>query len=268
VAALAVGLLALAALSRTRAQLIAIGVTLAAGVPAAIAAEGFDGVRALQGSLPARESDGLAMLAILLALAAAAAAATWLWARLPSRPIVLPRWAPVAVAVAVIAVSGAVVAVAARDRGHPAAAASASAQRLQSVESSRYDYWKVALEHGFEPHPLEGIGAGGFAVVWLEFRDVRERAKVAHSLYVETLAELGIVGFAILALFLGGLTLAAARALRIDPARAVGPAAALVIWATHSAIDWDWQMPALTLVALVLAGMLIATSEADEAVAA
>jgi O-antigen ligase len=254
----------LAALARTRAQVIAIVVTVMAGVPAAIAADGFDGVRALQGSASARESDGLAMLAILLALAAAAAVATWLSARLAPRPITLPRWAPVAIALGVVAVAAGIVLIAARDRGHPAASG-ASAQRLQSVESSRYDYWKVALEHGFKPHPVEGIGAGGFAVIWLEFRDVPERAKVAHSLYVETLAELGIVGFAFLALFLAGVALAAARALRVDPARAAGPAAALVVWATHSAIDWDWQMPALTLVALVLAGMLVAVSEEEEA---
>jgi hypothetical protein len=35
----------------------------------------------------------------------------------------------------------------------------------------------------------------------------------------------------------------------------------LVLWATHSALDWDWEMPALTLVPLVLAGLLIATAE-------
>jgi hypothetical protein len=79
---------------------------------------------------------------------------------------------------------------------------------------------------------------------------------------VETLAELGIVGFAFLLVFLGGVAAASARASRIAPARAAGPAGALVVWATHSAVDWDWEMPALTLVAIVLAGMLVATGEA------
>jgi hypothetical protein len=259
-AALAVGVLVLAALARTRAQLIAIAIVVVAGVPAAAAADGFDGVRALQGSLSAREHDGLIMLAILLVLMAVAAVAGWFAAGLRPRPITLPRWAPVAVGAAVVAVGVAVVLLAARDRGHPAASG-ASAQRLQSVESNRYDYWSVALDHGFSADPLKGIGAGGFAVIWLEYRHVPERAKVAHSLYVETLAELGIVGFAFLLIFLVGVGMAAARAWRVAPARAAGPAAALVVWATHSAIDWDWEMPALTLVALVLAGMLVATAE-------
>ena len=259
-AALAVGLLALAAMARTRAQLLAIAVAVVAGVPAAAIADGLDGVRALQGSLSAREHDGLIMLAVLLVLMAAAAAVTWRLAALRPRPISLPRWGPVAIGAAVVVVGAAVVLIAARDRGHPQAAA--STQRLQSVESNRYDYWSVALDHGFSPDPLKGIGAGGFAVIWLQYRHVGDRAKVAHSLYVETLAELGIVGFAFLLAFLVGVGMAAARAWRIAPARAAGPAAALVLWATHSAIDWDWEMPALTLVAIVLAGMLVATAEA------
>ena len=40
--------------------------------------------------------------------------------------------------------------------------------------------------------------------------------------------------------------------------------AALVVWAVHSAVDWDWEMPALTLIALVLAGSLIAGAEREE----
>ena len=146
-----------------------------------------------------------------------------------------------------------VVALAARDSGH-SAASGASAQRLRSLESNRYDYWKVALEDGFAKHPLKGTGAGGFAVIWLQHRDVPERAKVAHSLYVETLAELGLPGFAFLMMFVVGVALAARRP---------GPAVALIAFGTHSALDWDWQMPALTLVALVLAGACIAEAEAE-----
>src|SRR5205085_11468432 len=152
-----------------------------------------------------RGHAGLVMLAIPLVLMALAAAASWRAAGLRPRPIVLPRWGPAAIGVGVVVVAAAVVLIAARDRGHPAAAA--NSQRLQSVESNRYDYWGVALDHGFAPHPVEGIGAAGFAVIWLEYRHVPERAKVAHSLYVETLAELGIVGFAFLLVFIAGIAM-------------------------------------------------------------
>jgi hypothetical protein len=63
---------------------------------------------------------------------------------------------------------------------------------------------------------------------------------------------------ALLAALLGGVALAARAAVRADPALAAGPAAALAAWAFHSAIDWDWEMPALTLVAVLLAGALLA----------
>ncbi|MEA2420938.1 MAG: hypothetical protein QOF55_37 [Thermoleophilaceae bacterium] len=255
-AALAVGLLALAALQLTRAQIRAIAVAVVAGVPAAAVADSLDGVRAFEGS---RERDGLIMLAVFLVLCGLAAAATWVTARRPAGPLRLPRWGSVAIAAGVVAVAAGVVGVAAQDKGH-SAAAGASVQRLQSIESNRYDYWKVALGDGFGAHPLKGTGAGGFAVIWLEHRDVPERAKVAHSLYVETLAELGLVGFAFLALFIAGVALAARRA-----RHTAGPLAALIVFATHSAIDWDWQMPALTLIAIVLMGLLIATGEDESA---
>jgi hypothetical protein len=38
---------------------------------------------------------------------------------------------------------------------------------------------------------------------------------------------------------------------------AAGPAAALVAFALHAGIDWDWELPALTLVAMTLAGLLL-----------
>jgi hypothetical protein len=258
-AAVGIGLLVLAALSFTRAQLTAIGIALVTGVPAAIAANSLDGVRALAGSASARESDGLEMLAILVVLAAIAAAAVWAAARAEWRVPALPRGARIAIVVLVVAAVGVGGVLVARDKDRPPVAG-ANAGRLTSLETHRFKYWKVGLEHGFADHPLNGTGAGGFGVIWLQHRDVGERVKVAHSLYVETLAELGIVGFAFLALFLGGVVVAATRA------RIPGAIAAFVVWAVHNALDWDWEMPALALLGLALAGLIVA--EAEEAPAA
>ena len=57
------------------------------------------------------------------------------------------------------------------------------------------------------------------------------------------------------------------RRARAAPPRALAAAAApLVAWLLHAWIDWDWQMPAVTLPALVLAGLLIvlAANQEDE----
>ena len=45
-----------------------------------------------------------------------------------------------------------------------------------------------------------------------------------------------------------------------NPALAAGPIAALAAFALHTGIDWDWELPGLTLVALSLAGLLVSRS--------
>jgi O-antigen ligase len=136
-----------------------------------------------------------------------------------------------------------------------------SASRLTSADSPRYAYWRVAAR-GFEDHPLAGVGAGGFAVEWLRERDQATPARDAHSLPIETLAELGLVGGAALALLAIGVVAAARRVHRADPVLAAGPAAALAAYAFHASIDWDWEMPALSLAGVLLAGLLLARSAA------
>ncbi|HET9101951.1 MAG TPA: hypothetical protein VFN55_01255, partial [Solirubrobacteraceae bacterium] len=85
-----------------------------------------------------------------------------------------------------------------------------------------------------------------------------EGAQDAHSLELQTLAELGVVGLALLAVFLAGVALAARDALRRAPAAAAGAVAAVTAYFAHSPLDWDWQMPAVTLIAIVLIGALVA----------
>jgi O-antigen ligase len=118
----------------------------------------------------------------------------------------------------------------------------------------------VALETAAD-HPLAGVGASGFAVEWARRRSIDETTKDAHSLELETLAELGLIGFALLATLFVAVALAARRAYLRDPVLSAGLIAALVAWALHSAIDWDWEMPALTLLAVIAAGTLVACAD-------
>jgi O-antigen ligase len=135
-------------------------------------------------------------------------------------------------------------------------ATGASNARFASVGSNRYAYWRVAIDAGVQ-HPLIGVGASGFRTEWLKHRHIDESVRDAHSLEVETFGELGLVGVALLATLLGAVALSARAAYRADAALAAGPAAVLALWAFHSAIDWDWEMPALTLMAVVFAGTLL-----------
>jgi hypothetical protein len=57
---------------------------------------------------------------------------------------------------------------------------------------------------------------------------------------------------------------AARDALRLAPGLAVGPVAGVALMAAHAAIDWDWEMPAVTIPALVLAGLLMVLAEPED----
>jgi O-antigen ligase len=139
--------------------------------------------------------------------------------------------------------------------------------RLVSSDSVRGDFWRVA-RGAFADEPLRGVGSGGFAVAWLRERPILYSARDAHSLYLETLAELGVVGLALLLAFLGGVAASARQAHRRDPVLVAGPVAVLCAWVVHAGLDWDWEMPALALVFVVLAGLVVAQAGEDEPPAA
>ena len=131
--------------------------------------------------------------------------------------------------------------------------------RLTSSKGTRSDLYRVAFD-GFEAHPLRGDGAGGFTVRWMQQRRVYETVRDAHSLELETLGELGAVGGLLLLAFLVTLGWAALRSrirrAALPRAHAAAVGAACAVWVAHSAVDWDWQMPALTGCVLVLAATL------------
>jgi O-antigen ligase len=108
---------------------------------------------------------------------------------------------------------------------------------------NRSDYWSVAWR-SYEDEPLLGAGAGTFARTWLRERPVPQPVTDAHSLYLETLAELGPVGLVLLLLALAA-PFAVART-RWTPV-AIAPYAAFL---AHAAQDWDWELPAVTVAAL------------------
>jgi len=114
------------------------------------------------------------------------------------------------------------------------------AHRLVTVSGhGRTKLWRIAWDEG-RAHPLAGGGAG----TWPRHAVARlglDAPANAHSVYLETFAELGAVGLALLLAFF-------AFAVRGDRTLVV---AALAVAA---AADWDWQLPAATFPALIVAG--------------
>ena len=258
--ACAAGIVALIALAPRREQLEGMILTIAAGALSAAAAAPFGGVTSLTGSVSTREWQGAVVLVLLLLIMAVASSAQWVLQRRPSdgARLRLPRAAPWLATALICAGLGGAIVVGAKERS--AATVGGGASRLTTLQSNRYAYWRVAYR-AFKQEPLHGVGAGGWVVWWLRYRPFTESAADAHSLPIQTLAELGVIGLALLLTFLGGVALAAARAMRARPSLAAGPVAALVVYLVHAPLDWDWQMPAVSLVAFVLAGLVLALAE-------
>ena len=264
-AALAVGLAMLVALAPdVRVQLRAVAIAFATSLPAAVAAGSLTAVRTLGESAGTRRVQGLVMLAVLVGLAALAGLLAWREARSGSPPgtPLRARHRVLASAAVGLVLLGALLGAAALESKPESRNPEfgANNQRLRSLDSNRYSYWRVALDT-FVDHPIQGIGSGAFVVEWLQQRDVDDPTREPHSLYLGTLAELGLVGFGALMAFMWGVAAAARELWRRDPALATGPVAALVLFAAHAGIDWDWEMPALTMVALALAAAFVAWSE-------
>lgn len=205
--------------------------------------------------LASRERHGLLALILLVGLTAAATLAE---RRLIDRTRIgslrLPRQAGRMTATLICA--GLAVAIIAGAAQPTEGGPGGGANRLIATGSIRYAYWRVAVD-AFAAEPLHGVGAGGWAVEWLRDEPSAPPVQDAHSLPLQTLAELGIGGAGLLVAFLVGMGLAARYVLRGDRALVAGPIAACVVYVAHSPLDWDWEMPALTLIAVVLAGGLL-----------
>jgi O-antigen ligase len=101
-------------------------------------------------------------------------------------------------------------------------------------------------------HPALGSGAGTFGdYFWRYHRPASAFTRLAHSLYLQTLAELGPLGLVLLVLALA-LPLAFVRGRQTALAASV--AGAYVAFLVHAAIDWDWTVTALTTTALFCGG--------------
>jgi hypothetical protein len=126
------------------------------------------------------------------------------------------------------------------------------------VNDGRLPLWKAA-ERIYETDRFHGTGAGTYQLYYTRYRTVRSYVVDTHSLYLQSLAELGIVGLALILVVVIGMLAGLATRIR-GPARPLYAAlfALTLAWAIHQAVDWDWQMPAVTLGIFMLAGLALA----------
>jgi hypothetical protein len=133
------------------------------------------------------------------------------------------------------------------------APASTGSSHLLVLGSYRYDIWRVALDE-FADHPLAGIGSRGFGPAYLEERHSPDTPARAHSVELDALSELGIVGLALLvAVLVLPLPPIVSRMRARDPA-ATAAFAGGAYWLVHASADWIWTVPACGLPFWLLLG--------------
>ena len=134
-------------------------------------------------------------------------------------------------------------------------------QLLNLSGSGRYQFWEAAVDAN-EAEPLTGIGPGTFEFWWARNGSYAGFIRDAHSLYLETLGELGIVGFVLIVGFsLAVLIMGAVRCWRAPPDLRLGLAAAVAGCAAFvggAMVDWTWEIGVFGLVFMVLAAIAVA----------
>ena len=136
------------------------------------------------------------------------------------------------------------------------------AQLTDVSARGRYQFWAGAVD-AWESEPALGIGPGTYEFWWAQHGDPDAAIFVvnAHSLYLETLAELGPIGFILICAFVIVALVAGARLAwrstlgdRPELAAALG---ACCVFAASAAVDWVWQLAVIPAAFLVLAAVVV-----------
>ena len=149
-------------------------------------------------------------------------------------------------------------------------AANASDTRFFSGAGNRYDYWRIAIDE-FRSDPVKGVGAGNFAAGYFADRRTSENIRQPHSVQLQALAELGLVGGALLLLVIGSVVFAFGRLARAARVRqsliwpAVAAGGIFLTWLVHTSVDWLHLLPGLTIVGLGGAAVLLSASPRGDA---
>lgn len=127
--------------------------------------------------------------------------------------------------------------------------------------AGRHEFYKVAIE-AFGEKPILGHGAGTYQFSWNQLRSIELPVHDAHSFYLESFAELGIVGGLLVIALVLTLLWCAFAAWRAAPEpqrdRYAALLAVMLAFAVGAAFDWFWEIPALGAFFFLAGGVAVA----------
>ncbi len=139
--------------------------------------------------------------------------------------------------------------------------------RIAALGNSRPLYWSEGIKVG-EHALLAGTGAGGFDTAHTRYSSNTLAVAHAHSFVIETFADFGLIGLAVIVALLVAWARAVRRTLGFGAHRGQGEGdgaeraglltllAVVVTFGASSLIDWTWFIPGLAVPALACAGWL------------
>jgi tetratricopeptide (TPR) repeat protein len=217
-----------------------------------------------------RVADGKVFAVLAIAGAAVVALAAW---RVPAARLVGRNRRPVRTALVVLcalALALSSVALVAKV-GNPFTWASSQLSRGECVNdpgrltdlcaNNRLRWWGEALDVAAD-RPVAGSGAGTFALARRRYRESATAVTEPHSVPLQLLADLGVVGLVLGVAVVGGAIVAARGGIRLtrgdDRAAAAALACLLLAYGLHALVDYDLDFLAVTGPALLALGALLA----------
>ncbi len=130
---------------------------------------------------------------------------------------------------------------------------------LPSSVEGRWNFWQVGGRL-FESNPIHGYGLGTFYLAYYqEYAGNRWYARFAHNHYLQTAAELGIVGVLLFGGFLLTLFLRIRKKMKQGclPDYFPGILVGLTAFLLHIGIDFSWNFPGVTGIFFAMAGVAV-----------
>ena len=205
-----------------------------------------------------RVHDG-AIFGVLVVVGAGASVVASVW--LPRFAVGRERlFARVLAALAVVAVAAGIGVAAASHRFSGGECVNDPGRVGSLCANNRLQWWREAVRI-FADRPLGGSGAGTFEIARTQVRRDAVSVTEPHSVPLQILADTGIVGGALLVVFVGAAGLGVVRSLRRldgdEHAAAVALAIFPAVYAAHALVDFDLDFLALTGPALLVTGVLL-----------
>lgn len=120
----------------------------------------------------------------------------------------------------------------------------------------RIEFWKAGLR-AFTEKPVIGFGLGTFfSAYYVGYGKNQWYSRFAHNHYIQTLTELGIIGFILFLIFVGSVIFTFFKIYKKEhDVYYVGSFAAIIAFFAHIFIEFSWNFPAVTMTAFWIIGL-------------